>query len=142
MSKPNVELTEAEWSVIKAVWDKEPCTAPAIQETLLQPTGWTYSTVRTLMDRMVAKGVLKAKKAGKLTIYQSAVTREQAQRGEIFYTLKHAFNGALTPMVQCLLDANDVTHAELGELKKLIATYEAAGAADKSSRPAGRKGAA
>ena len=117
MSKPNVELTEAEWSVIKAVWDKEPCTAPAIQETLLQPTGWTYSTVRTLMDRMVAKGVLKAKKAGKLTIYQSAVTREQAQRGEIFYTLKHAFNGALTPMVQCLLDANDVTHAELGELK-------------------------
>ena len=142
MSKPNVELTEAEWSVIKAVWDKEPCTAPAIQETLLQRTGWTYSTVRTLMDRMVAKGVLKAKKAGKLTIYQSAVTREQAQRGEIFYTLKHAFNGALTPMVQCLLDANDVTHAELGELKKLIATYEAAGAAAKLSRAAGRKGAA
>ena len=27
------------------------------------------------MDRMVAKGVLTAKKTGKLTIYQSAVTR-------------------------------------------------------------------
>jgi len=120
MPAPNVELTEAEWSVIKAVWDSEPCTAPAIQEKLFKPTGWHYSTVRTLMDRMVAKGVLKAKKAGKLTIYQSAVTRAQAQSGELFYALKHAFNGALTPMVQCLLENNDLNAAELAKLEALI----------------------
>jgi BlaI family transcriptional regulator, penicillinase repressor len=120
MSKPAVELTEAEWSVIKAVWENEPCTAPAIQEKLHQPTGWTYSTVRTLMDRMVAKGVLRAKKAGKLTIYRSVVTRAQAQRGELFYALKHAFNGALTPMVQCLLESNDLNANELEKLASLI----------------------
>jgi BlaI family penicillinase repressor len=120
MSKPAVELTESEWSVIKAVWETEPCTAPAIQERLAAATGWTYSTVRTFMDRMVAKGVLKAKKAGKLTIYQSAVTQEQAQRGELFYTLKHAFNGALTPMVQCLLDSQDLDAGELAKIEALI----------------------
>jgi BlaI family transcriptional regulator, penicillinase repressor len=122
MSKPNpnVELTAAEWSVIKAVWETEPCTAPAIQEKLLRPTGWAYSTVRTLMDRMVAKGVLTARKAGKLTIYHSAVTREQAQRGELFYTLKHAFNGALTPMVQCLLESRDLNADELAEMEAII----------------------
>ena len=121
MSKPAVELTEAEWSVIKAVWESEPCTAPAIQEKLFKPTGWTYSTVRTLMDRMVAKRVLKAKKEGKLTIYHSAVTRRQAQHGELFYTLKHAFNGALTPMVQCLLESRDLDAAELAQLESMIA---------------------
>jgi len=121
MSKPTVELTEAEWSVIKAVWETEPCTAPAIQEKLFRPTGWTYSTVRTLMDRMVAKRVLKAKKEGKLTIYHSAVTRRQAQHGELFYTLKHAFNGALTPMVQCLLESRDLDAAELEQLESMIA---------------------
>jgi BlaI family penicillinase repressor len=120
MSKPNVELTEAEWSVIKAIWENEPCTAPAIQEKLFKPMGWTYSTVRTLMDRMVAKGVLKARKEGKLTIYNSAVTREQAQHGELFYALKHAFNGALTPMVQCLLESKDLNAAELAQLESLI----------------------
>ena len=82
--------------------------------------GWTYSTVRTLMDRMVAKGVLKARKEGKLTIYNSAVTREQAQHGELFYTLKHAFNGALTPMVQCLLESKDLDAGELAQLESLI----------------------
>jgi len=120
MSKPIIELTEAEWSIIKAVWETEPCTAPVIQEKLLKPMGWHYSTVRTLMDRMVTKGVLTAKKAGKLTIYQSVVTRAEAQRGELFYALKHAFNGALTPMVQCLLDNNELDAAGLAELETLI----------------------
>jgi BlaI family penicillinase repressor len=120
MSKPTVELTEAEWSIIKAVWEQEPCTAPAIQDKLYRATDWTYSTVRTLMDRMVAKGVLKARKEGKLTIYHSVVTRAQAQRGELFYALKHAFNGALTPMVQCLLENNDLNVDELEKLELFI----------------------
>ena len=120
MAKPNVELTESEWSVIKAVWETEPCTAPVIQEKLFKPTGWHYSTVRTLMDRMVAKGVLKARKEGKLTIYQSVVTRAQAQSGELLYALKHAFNGALTPMVQCLLENHPLDAEELIKLEALI----------------------
>jgi len=98
MTKLSTELTESEWSIIKAVWETEPCTAPAIQERLFKATGWHYSTVRTLMDRMVAKGMLSAKKEGKLTVYSSTITRTEAQRGELFYALKHAFNGALTPM--------------------------------------------
>jgi BlaI family transcriptional regulator, penicillinase repressor len=119
-----IELTEAEWTIIKAVWAGEPCTAPAIQEKLYKPTQWTYSTVRTLMDRMVVKGLLKATKSGKLTLYRTGVTREQAQRGELLYALKHAFNGALTPMVQCLLDTNEVSREELDQIKQLIATHE------------------
>lgn len=120
MPKKSVELTEAEWSVIKAVWEKEPCTAPEIQERLHGQTGWTYSTVRTLMDRMVGKGLLLAEKVRKLTLYRSAVTRQQAQRGELLYALKHAFNGALTPMVQCLLDTSELTAKEVAELEQLL----------------------
>lgn len=124
MNDKPIELTEAEWTVIKAVWEGEPCTAPAIQEKLFKQTEWTYSTVRTLMDRMAAKGLLKANKEKNVTLYRTAVTREQAQRGELLYALKHAFNGALTPMVQCLLDTKDVSRAELDQLKQLIASHE------------------
>ena len=51
---------------------------------------------------------------------RSAVTRDQAQKGELLYALKNAFNGALTPMVQCLLNSGEVTPAELAELEALI----------------------
>ena len=120
MPRARTELTESEWTIIKAVWENEPCTAPDIREKLRRRTRWTYSTVRTLMDRMVAKGLLSAEKALHPTIYRSAVTREQAQRGELFYALKHAFNGALTPMVQCLLDTGELSADELSELESWI----------------------
>jgi predicted transcriptional regulator len=120
MPKQPVELTKAEWTIIKAVWNGEPCTAPEIQERLQKETQWTYSTVRTLMDRMAAKGHLTAEKVRNQTLYRSAVTREQAQRSELLYALKNAFNGALTPMVQCLLETEPLSAQDLAELESLI----------------------
>jgi len=120
MPKSSIELTEAEWTVIKAVWDNEPCDAPAIQQKLFQKTGWTYSTVRTLMDRMAAKRLLTAEKIRNQTLYRSVVTPAQAQRSELLYALKHAFNGALTPMVQCLIESRDLSVEELTKLESLI----------------------
>jgi len=120
MPKPAIELTIAEWTIIKAIWEKEPCAAPDVQERLEKRTRWTYSTVRTLMDRMVAKGLLTAGKIRNLTLYRTAVTRAQAQQGELRYALKHAFDGALTPMMQCLLESGDLTARDIAELETLI----------------------
>ena len=120
MPKKEIELTEAEWTLIKAIWEQEPCTAPAIQQLLEKETAWTYSTVRTLMDRMVAKGLLAANKERNVTLYSSVITQAQAQRGELLYALRNAFNGALTPMVQCLIEAKDLNTAELEQLESLI----------------------
>jgi BlaI family transcriptional regulator, penicillinase repressor len=120
MSRKYAELTETEWTIIKAVWRLQPCSAPQVQQQLEKETGWTYSTVRTMMDRMISKGLLRGEKFGKVTFYQSVITRQQAQRTELLYALKHAFNGALTPMVQCLLETNKMSDAELAELESLI----------------------
>jgi len=120
MRKKPIELTEAEWIIIKGIWEKEPCTAPQIQELLARKTQWTYSTVRTLMDRMAAKGLLTSEKAGKQTFYRSAVTPKQAQKSELLYALKHAFNGALTPMVACLLETSDLSKEDLSQLESLL----------------------
>ena len=120
MRKKRPDLTEAEWTLIKAVWTSEPCTAPQIQQKVASKTNWTYSTVRTLLDRMTAKGLLTSKKVGKMTFYCSAVTRKDAQRNELLYALKHAFNGSMGPMVQCLLETGDLSADDLSELEALI----------------------
>lgn len=138
MPTPEIELTEAEWTIIKAVWDGEPCSAPAIQEKLFKRMEWTYSTVRTLMDRMAAKGLLTAEKVRNQTQYRSAITRQQAQRGELLYALKHAFNGALTPMMQCLLDTKSLSVEELAEVKRLIAEHERTHGGKRGGKSGGR----
>jgi len=120
MAKRNYELTEGEWAIIQAVWDNEPCAAPMVQEELEAQKSWTYSTVKTLMDRMVTKGLLKPKKIRNLILYRSAITRRQAQKSEIMRAVKRAFDGALTPMMQFLLDSDSLSKKQLSELETMI----------------------
>ncbi len=120
MAKKNYELTEGEWAIIQAVWKNEPCAAPTVQEKLETKKNWTYSTVKTMMDRMVTKGLLKTERIRNLILYRSVITRIQAQKSEIMRTVKRAFNGALTPMMQFLLDNHNLSQKQLNELEKLI----------------------
>ena len=120
MAKKKYGLTEGEWAIVKAVWDNQPCAAPMVQEVLQKRKAWSYSTVKTMMDRMVAKGLLKTKRIRNLILYRSVITKKEAQKGEIMRTVKRAFDGALTPMMQFLLDNNSLSRRELGELEKLI----------------------
>ena len=118
--KKQAPLTAGEWIIIEAVWEHEPCAAPTVQEALAERTKWAYSTVKTLMDRMVGKGLLATERIRNLILYRSTITREQAQRREIMGTIKRAFNGAMTPMMQFLLDKGDLTQQELDELETAI----------------------
>ena len=131
MTKKNYELTEGEWAIFQAVWDNEPCAAPTVQEALERRKKWTYSTVKTMMDRMVDKGLLRTERIRNLILYRSAITKKQAQSGEIMRAVKRAFDGALTPMMQFLLD-NNLSQKQLNELEALIKRKRIRGRAAKT----------
>jgi BlaI family transcriptional regulator, penicillinase repressor len=120
MSKDSVDLTEGEWAILKAVWARQPCTAPDVQEALAETKGWTYGTVRTMLDRMAVKGLLTTGKIRHMTLYSAAVSAKQAQRGELLRALKRGFDNALIPMVACLLEAHALTPAQLAELEAML----------------------
>lgn len=120
MAKKKYDLTEGEWAIIQAVWDNQPCAAPTVQEALQSEKAWTYSTVKTMMDRMVTKGLLKTERIRNLILYRAAVTRKEAQNSELIRAAKRAFDGAFTPMMQFLLDNNKLSKDQLVELEAMI----------------------
>jgi BlaI family penicillinase repressor len=120
MTTKQYELTEAEWDIIQVVWEREPCAAPEVQEELVARKKWTYSTVKTLMDRMVAKGLLTTERIRNLILYRAAIRRQDAQRGELMRTVKRAFGGAFTPMMQFMLESDALSQKELQELQGMI----------------------
>ncbi len=120
MSKTKIELFDSEWTILQVVWEREPCAAPTVQEALEKDKGWAYTTVKTLMDRMVKKGLLKTEKIRNLYLYRSAISRTQAQRSEIFRTIKRAFDGALTPMMQFLIENEKLSDEDYRQLAHLL----------------------
>ncbi|UCC99761.1 MAG: BlaI/MecI/CopY family transcriptional regulator [Phycisphaerales bacterium] len=118
--EPAVELTEAEWDIMKVVWEKEPCAAGTVQETLAQSRDRAYSTVKTTMDRMVEKGFLEIERIRNLQLFRSCISEVDARRGEFRKMLKRAFDGALTPMMQFLIEHEGLSKEEALQLRKLV----------------------
>ena len=69
MAKKLCKLTECEWAIMNTIWDNEPCAVSVAQEILENEKKWAYSTVKTMMDRMVVKGLLTATKVQRLYFY-------------------------------------------------------------------------
>jgi len=122
--QPPVELTEAEWEIMKVVWGKQPCTAGTVQEELAATRDWAYSTVKTTMDRMVEKGFLRIEKMRNLQLFSSCVSEVEAKRGEFRRMLQRAFDGALTPMMQFLIEHEGLSKDEASQLRELIRKAE------------------
>ena len=117
--KPTVELTEAEWAVMRAVWEHQPCAAGTVQEVLAASKGWAYSTVKTTMDRMARKGLLRTQRIRNLQLFSTTIDEVEAKRGEFYRMLKRAFNGALAPMMQFLVEHGELSAEEARQLREI-----------------------
>ena len=120
MAKSRHELTEGEWTILEVVWVQEPCAAPTVQEALTEQKNWAYSTVKTLMNRMVDKGLLQVEKIRNLDLYRAAISREQAQQRELQRVAIRAFGGALQPMVLFMVERAGLGEADLVDLEHLL----------------------
>ena len=118
--RPPPSLTEAEWAIMEVVWQEEPCAAGTVQEALQASHGWAYSTVKTTMDRMVAKALLRTHAIRNLNLFTPLVSRDQARRSELRRCMRRAFDGALAPMIQFLFEQEELSDSELQELRNLI----------------------
>ncbi len=118
--KPAVELTQAEWEIMKVVWEKEPCAAGTVQEAMAKKRDRAYSTVKTTMDRMTEKGFLQIEKIRNLQLFHSCISEVDAKRGEFRKMLTRAFDGALTPMMQFLIEHEGLSKTESAQLRKLV----------------------
>jgi BlaI family penicillinase repressor len=117
--KPSVELTEAEWAIIRVIWAHQPCAAGTVQEALAASKGWAYSTVKTTMDRMVHKGLLRTQRIRNLLLFSATVDEVEAKRGEFRRMLKRAFDGALAPMMQFLVEHEGLSAQEARQLREI-----------------------
>jgi BlaI family penicillinase repressor len=122
--KLRAELTEAEWTIMKVVWENEPCAAGAVQEALAKTKDWAYSTVKSTMDRMAEKGFLQIERIRNLQLFRSKISEAEAKKAEFRKMLKRAFGGAFAPMMQFLIENEDFSAAELRELRKMAEQAE------------------
>jgi predicted transcriptional regulator len=78
----------------------------------------------------VTKGLLTTERIRNLMLYRSAVSQQDARRGELLRTVKRAFGGAFTPMMQFMVESDALSPEELSHLETLIRQKRGRGGKD------------
>jgi BlaI family penicillinase repressor len=60
-----MKLTEPEWIIMNALWDKHPAKARNVVAPRPSSVGWAYTTVKTMLDRLLEKRAVKKSKSGR-----------------------------------------------------------------------------
>ena len=115
-----MKLTEPEWLIMNALWKKHPAKARDVVERLPSTVNWAYTTVKTMLDRLVEKKAVGKNKRGNIGLYEPLVSRRQARRTAMRIMLDQAFDGAFGPMMHFLVEDEKMSASQRKELIKIL----------------------
>ena len=124
-----IRISEAESQVMAAVWaEEEAGPGGAGVEEILAATGaangWTESTVRTLIHRLIRKGALRSERRRGRVVYAPLVSRSAWVTAESQGLLDRLFGGQLAPLVDHFTREQAVSAEDLARLKRLVADLD------------------
>lgn len=114
-------LSDAEWKVMNAVWAR-PGAVPAreVHAAVADETQWAYTTVKTLLDRLVAKGTLAVSKERNLLLYRARLPRQRAVASAARVLADRAFGGSVGPLVHHLIGSHRLSARDRAELRRML----------------------
>jgi BlaI family transcriptional regulator, penicillinase repressor len=114
------QISDAEWDVIKVLWDRGEASAQDVTEALAVGRNWRPQTVKTLLNRLVKKGAVAYAEEGRRFIYRPKVSRDAVARAESRSFLSRVFDGAVTPALVHFLKLGNLSSADIEELKRML----------------------
>jgi len=115
-----MRLTDAEWQLMNCLWEKHPATARGIAGRLPPTVKWAYTTIRTLLARLVEKGAVREYKEGNTSLYEPILTRENARRSALMTLVNQAFDGAYGPLMHFLVNDPNLTPQQRQALEEAL----------------------
>jgi len=79
----NLNISDAEWEVMRVVWASGQSTSQEIALILNGKRGWSQSTVKTLIGRLTSKGYLHARQDGRRFIYTTHLDEPESLKLEV-----------------------------------------------------------
>lgn len=119
-----VTLTDAEWKLMKQLWQSAPQTIMELTYAVSEETGWTKHTVITLLGRMERKGAVRHEQGKRAKQYYPAISQETASAAEAESFLGRVFDGHLGLMVNTMVRKNGLTRSEIDELYAILKEAE------------------
>lgn len=116
-------VSDAEFQILKVLWALGPSTVAQVRERHNADAGTTaaYTTVMTLLGRMVTRGEVVVDRSREPFVYGAARSRAAFLQERLRTFVASVFDGHADELVQHLVDADALTEADLARLRDEVA---------------------
>lgn len=114
------QISEAEFEVMKIVWQYAPVSTNEITDRLMKTTSWGAKTIQTLIKRLTNKGALTYEKEGRVYVYTPLVKENEyiSQQSNSF--LRRFYDGDITAMLSAYIKNDKLSAEEIGTLRSIL----------------------
>jgi predicted transcriptional regulator len=120
--KPSSTITEAELTILKSLWDGGPATVRELLDRL--GTDWAYTTVQTLVGRLVDKGHVRADRRDLAHVFVATTARDELAVRQVKEVASSLLDGAVAPLVLRLVEQGRFSSEEIAQFRELLAAAE------------------
>lgn len=118
------QISEAEYEVMKVIWEAAPVSTNEVTDKMVQSTDWSPKTIQTLLKRLVQKGAVSYRKESRVFVYTPLVKQTEYLEHENCHFLQRFYDGNFASMLTSYLDNDSFTEKELDELRELLKQRE------------------
>jgi BlaI family transcriptional regulator, penicillinase repressor len=122
-----MQISEAESAVMDVLWRRQPLAADEVAAELAPLRGWQEATVKTLLNRLLTKGAIRAEKQGRRYLYAPVLKREDWVLDESQGLLERLFEGRVAPLVAHFSTHRRLSRKDIAELRRLLEEIDDAG---------------
>ena len=120
-----VSISDAEWQVMNVIWEGQPLTAQDVVAALAGQTEWAPATIKTMLHRLVRKGVLAHESQANRYVYRSSVKRADCVKQASKSFLERVFDGESSSLMAHFLRNAKLSPEEIAKLRKILDEQEA-----------------
>jgi len=120
------KLTDAEFEIMKIVWENAEATINQVLESInaQKPNILKRTTIQVQMTRLEEKGWLTHREEARMFYYKATRGREKASAEIAKDISSRVFAGSYAEMVKCLFQNAKVSRQEIKRIRKILEAYE------------------
>jgi BlaI family transcriptional regulator, penicillinase repressor len=120
----SAQPSNLEMQVLSLLWSHGPLTARAVLDLMPDGKQRAYTTILSVLQVMEKKGLVKHEEDGNRHVYAPRVKRQNVLKPLLNGLVKTIFGGRPSAAMQHLLEASEVSAADLAEMRKLLDNYQ------------------
>jgi BlaI family penicillinase repressor len=117
--KKEINISDSEWTVMEYLWDNPMVTITEIRKAL-SSTGWSDSTIKTLVRRLVSKNAVAINDEAATFRYYPLLTQQECRLKETKSFINRVYDGSVSMLVTNLAADSNLSERETEELLALI----------------------